>query len=307
MEPDQAIYEVESGSSPDWRDPEPSRTVRLRARHEPRLDGMTLAVAGVAAQLWVPEVLLPDAEAVFGHLRAEPGPTEVRILARYADNCATLEVPGQADLLCPPEELLTVVKATLIEEILRCGPYEVAFHAAALQGRRGMVLLVGSPGAGKSTLGIALARGGLAIAADDVVLLHADGFASGLPFPFAAKESSWRLLQGLWPDLHWSPEHLRPDGRRARHVSTGEAFVSGPQPVAGIILLDRREVGDPDLQVIDPVEALAALIAEGASHDERLSEAGFAALIGMLSQAHCARLTYSGLIAAADLLVAKFA
>ena len=208
--------------------------------------------------------------------------------------------PGKPEASCLRSEFVPSLKAQIIEGVLRCADYEVALHAAAVSGARGSALLIGSPGAGKSTLGIALVRAGFTALADHVVLLKNDGHIVGLDFPFTAKSGSWDLLARHWPGIVDRPTFARPDGQMVRYLPTGRAS-DQPQNVSLVLLLDRREHGGARVEVVGDL-APGALLAEGVTKDERLSASGFAALVKMLREARCYRLTYSDFIEAAGLI-----
>ena len=67
-----------------------------------------------------------------------------------------------------------------------------------------------------------------------------------------------------------------------------------------MVLLDRQDQARAHIEEVDPVCALRALVADGATRDQRLSATAFTALVDGLREARCCRLTYSDLIEAAD-------
>ena len=278
--------------------------LQTAVRLEPaeRLMPLVLEIAGVAVQLHLSEMLLPDVEAVFGHLKSGVPTTQAQLCARVAGERVEFLLPGQPKWSCARAEFVPLLKAQLIEAVLRCARYEVALHAAALERQGQALLLVGSPGAGKTTLAIALSRIGFNVAGDDVLLLDAAGCVTGLPFRFTAKAGSWPLIAEHWPGLIGGPSHERPDGQTVRYLPLEPAAGAGPLDVGSVVLLDRRDDAVAHLQEIDRAVALAALVAEGAARDERLSAAGFSALVDALNAAHCYRLSYCDLLEAAAAL-----
>lgn len=286
----------------------PIQSADVRARSstcpEPttRLSPFSVMIAGVAAQLHLSRALLDDVEAVLGHLGTDISESDVQLCARLVGGCVEFRPPGQPAWSCELSEFVPLLKAQLIEDVLRTACYEIALHAAAFACHDRIVLLVGSPGAGKTTLGIALMQAGFEFVADDVVLLDEAGFTTGLPFPPAIKAGSWPLVARHWPNLATGQAYQRPDGQRVRYLVPNPIAAAHPRRIGFVILLDRRDQPGTCVQDIDPAAALAALIAEGTARDGRLSVAGFNSLVSTLSEARCRRLTFRDLPEAADAL-----
>lgn len=265
-----------------------------------QLTRRSIVIAGVAVQLHLSTALVADVEAVFGRLIADVQDSDFQLCARLVEDTVTCFSPGQPEWLCERPQFIPLLKAQLIEGVLHCARYEVALHAAALVRDHQAVLLVGSPGAGKTTLAIALARAGLEVMADDVVLLDEHGLVNGVPLPFAAKASAWPMLSRHWPGIAALPSHVRPDGQRLCYISHDPLADPRPRRIGRVILLDRREQAVTRVEELDLACALSALVAEGATRDERLSPGGFTALVEGLRDARCCRLTYSDFLDAAD-------
>lgn len=267
-----------------------------------RIVSFVTEVAGVAVQLHLSEDLLPEIEATLGYLRTCDRTPDSQLFARRVGDQVEFLPPGRPLRQCGPAEFVPILKAELLEQVLQLATYEVALHTAAVVRNRKALLLAGSPGAGKTTLALALTRSGWALAADDVVLLDQDGRITGLPFPLTAKSSSWPLIDEHWPELSAGPVFHRPDGFDVRYIVPEPMAGAGPWEIGSVVLLDRRAEGDALLEEVEPTSAFAALLAEGTSHDQQLSTAGFTALVGALDKAQCRRLIYSDLLEGADVL-----
>jgi hypothetical protein len=120
-------------------------------------------------------------------------------------------------------------------------------HAAWLaKGRKG-VLIAGRHGAGKTSLGAALAlRRGWTLFGDDVTILSRDGSLRALERPLRIKPGSGRRL----PEL--------PSGRRPRLVSSRRFSRRGAATLAAVVLLGSKR-GALRLEGLDSGLAVATL------------------------------------------------
>lgn len=275
---------------------------RQAASPSGRLASFAAEIAGVVVQLHLSDDLLPEVTATLGHLRTTSRKCDCELFARQVEGKVEFLLPGRPMWQYEPLEFIPVLKAELLEQVLRLASYEVALHTAALVRNDEALLLAGSPGAGKTTLALALTRAGLAMAADDVVLMDTEGLVTGLAFPLTAKASSWPLIDEHWPELPKGPTYRRPDGYDVRYILPEPIAPPRPWRIGSVVLLDRRDGAETRLEDIEPTSVFAALLAEGTSRDQQLSTAGFTALVSALGKARCARLSYCDLIEGADVL-----
>jgi hypothetical protein len=253
-----------------------------------------LELAQVAVQLDLTASLAELVEAELGYLKTAAANVQARIIARERDELIEISSDGRS-WSCSRDEFIPLLKGELLDEVLRSATYEVALHAAALSSNDRLLLLCGSPGAGKTTLAIALTKSGFGLAADDVVLLDSDGRAIGVPFPLAAKSTSWPLVDAFYPHRKHRA-HLRPDGQIVSYFLPESFSISDrPRSIGFVLFLNRQPGALARLTDVDAVDALAGLIAEGASRNEQLSTAGFEALVKALNEARCCTLAYDDL------------
>jgi len=275
-----------------------------RAQSEPLnaaipIDGLTAVTVEIphasVVDVHLSEDLVPDVIRTLGYLRTDRSESDCRIIARSAGETIEFYPPDKAMWLCKPADFVATLKADLLEQVLRLATYEVALHTAALIRNGKALLLAGAPGAGKSTLSLALSRAGWELAADDVVLVLDDGLIIGLPFPITAKSSSWPMIDRHWPELAAREGYHRPDGFDVRYILPDRIAAPGPWTIGAVVILDRQPDGEAQLEDVEPADMLGTLISEATSRDQQLTRAGFRALVTALDNARCAKLTYSGL------------
>ncbi len=188
---------------------------------------------------------------------------------------------------CAREEVVPAIKLQLLAEVLEHGSQVLALHAAALVVDGCFLLVTGPPGAGKSTLAVALLAAGHGFAADDVVLLDADGVARGVPLRPGLKEGAWALLEKELCAAGGDTVHRRPDGRAIRYMPLGRRVTSARHPVGCIVVLSDQDGARCGLTPIGRMDALAVLLAGASAPGDRLSEDAFAALVTLVGNARC--------------------
>lgn len=197
---------------------------------------------------------------------------------------------------CAEEELAPFLKALLMTEILASSHYELALHAATLAHNERLLLLCGRPGAGKTTLTLALAHAGLGFAGDDLALVRANGTVTGVPFPAAVKPGSWPLIARRFPELRCAITHRRPDGRRVRYVVPRSSAGPFGHTVGWVVFLERqRTLERATLSPLPVSRALEGLLDGAHTHDSRLTTRGFSALVDCIAEARYFTLSYADL------------
>lgn len=303
VESEQAVYEV--GDPGRVTEAFPFKPLRqARQVSADLLTGLTLSIADVPIHLHLPASLLGPTKGLLSHLFSRSEVSASQLCVRLAGDQAIFEQTGRAAWPCPVERAIPALKAMLVGAVLDATRYDLALHAAAVVERDTLILLLGKPGAGKSSMALALNQAGLALAADDVTLLHASGRGTGLRLPLTAKASAWRLLSQRYPDIELGQPYKRPDGQWVCYILPQRFAPSVSMPIGGIVILDRRDSAEPLLEAVDPLTALSSLLEDAAARGDRLSEAAFVGLATALHSSRCLRLTYSDLAPASQLLKA---
>lgn len=263
-----------------------------------------LAIAGRRIRIVYPVGIAHPTATVFAHLQVPGEAADVLLQAVQHRKRIHLFRNGVWLLSCPSAGLATALKGELLADALERADYELALHAAALLNGERLVLLCGQPGAGKTTLTLALAHAGFGFASDDVTLLNASGLGVGLPFAAAIKSGAWPLLAECCPDLDAVPIFRRPDNKRVRYVLPKQFSPASmsPRAVGWVILLRRDRNLSPSLDPVDPVVALRGLLNGAFAPCQELGSTAFDALAHIIGSAQAYCLTYSRLADAVELI-----
>lgn len=263
-----------------------------------------VAVAGLNIRIVYPAACAFPAITVFRHLEVRSETADVLLEVVWHGGRVHLLRDGGWILSCSLDELPVMLKGQLLTEVLDYGAYELALHAAALFRNERIVLLCGNPGAGKTTLTLALVHAGFGFVADDVTLLDSSGHGIGLPFAPAVKAGAWPLLAEYCPGLDAVPVCRRPDRRRVR-FAVPKAFVPlppDPLPIGRVVLLRRGRDSKASLEPVDPAHALRGLLNGALAPGGELSGTAFDVLIQLIGSAETCCLTYSRLDDAVKLI-----
>jgi hypothetical protein len=163
------------------------------------------------------------------------------------------------------------------------------------------LLICGAPGAGKSTLALALLEAGFACGGDDIALMRPDGLLRGVPFAPALKRGSWGLLEGLRGTIEAAPVHRRLDNRYVRYLAS-IPFASDDAVPLGTIVLLRRRKGRTELAAVEPARVLSELFLGASTPTRRLDLSQFDALLNAIRGASAVELSYMRLDEAVEML-----
>lgn len=195
-------------------------------------------------------------------------------------------------------DLLTRVEEGLALGLLGLRSRLTHLHAAGAALPGGDVLVLGPPGAGKSSFALAWSLSGRPLLGDDVVFLDTRGRAH--PFRRLLRVDPERLTEhGLDPRKtpHWSDAY----DRAWFDPAEGGGWCPGPVRPTLVAFLDRRPDATPVVEELEPAEALAlalsGVLSTGASQSASVDPIG-----NLLDGARSVRLSYRRSARAAGLL-----
>lgn len=282
----------------DWaREGHIVRAEAVTRAAEPPAGIRRLAVDGFPLALRLHgEVAVWQIEAAFGHLASESAGQGAEISIIEQDGRHILFAKGAARGETDAEGLIPALKALITELYAASVSDGFLVHGALLRSGRGETLfLTGEPGAGKTTLTLALAAAGWAYGGDDIVRISPDGLARAAPFAAAAKAGAWELLGDRLPDLTEAPVHRRADGQSVRYVLPAGFSPLRPAPIDRLLVLRRRPGAEPGLEPLHPLDALVVLLDSAFSRRGAADGAALTALAARLETCACHTFTYSGL------------
>jgi hypothetical protein len=258
-----------------------------------RIDGLTCSLA-----LYVPDgdPLRGAVHAAFGQFATGGWGGAAAIAVVEDAGRYFLLLDGAPAGLFGPERIVPELKALLTDQLARSvGGGAFLLHAALLaRGERGL-LLAGPPGAGKTTLTVALASRGLAYGSDDIVRVSPAGRLEGAPFSPACKSGSWELLQPYLPAVADLPTAIRRDGQPVRYAPAAAFAPAAPETLGWAVLLARRPGARAALEPVDPLAMLTELLGAAFSADHVMRGDALQSFAERFAAADCRRLVYSEL------------
>jgi hypothetical protein len=264
-----------------------------------------IKVAGLSIELgYSSEQLQKLTAGAFRHLECGE-PADVRYEILDADPFVLVGKEGQPLDVIAREFAAVWLKGSILETVLERAAYVAALHSACVTGRGGAVLLLGSPGAGKTTLTLALMQQGYRYASDDVTLVTNRATVRGVALAPAVKEPAWDMAARLGRDLSQAAVHLRPDDQKVRFVEITDAEPASCVRVSSVLLLRRTPGAPAELKTVGATAALAELLREARSPSGKCSAEVIQLLAEILRQSRCFELQYAEADDAARLICAS--
>jgi len=189
------------------------------------------------------------------------------------------------------------LEAALCETIIRSQRRSIAIHAATIQVEGSVALVAGCSQAGKTTLSLALARRGLAVAGDDVALVDPETLKA-LPIPrcFHVDDRGAALLEAGGPPLPaaW---------RRFRFIVPNDFCPTAESPgrPRWLIFMRGPRAEHPTIAPVSQAEMSARLLSETGQGPLADSET-IAIICGLTAGAFCFALTPGPLGETADVI-----
>jgi hypothetical protein len=246
----------------------------------------TISIAGHCAALhFFDEVLAEKVSPVFSHLKTGSRHKADIFNIVSHDGLAYIFQTGKTAQIVELDQTVPALKGMLTDWLLAGDGFTMALHCAMLVLEDKALLVTGPPGAGKTTLTMALLARGFAYAADDITLLLPDGRVQGVSFAPALKPGAWKLSKQFAVQLSDIPIHKRVDGKRVRYVSSMKLASQAPFQVNWIAALDRNTSGPTRWQTTDATTMLKAIIGGAHAHGERLNDGQLRVLINVITKA----------------------
>jgi hypothetical protein len=231
-------------------------------------------------------------------------PVSTMHYAVRADTDGTHRIYEEGDLLdsAPTAEaVLDVVYRRVHQRAFELASLRgwVRLHGAVADCAGGRVLMVAPSGTGKTTLSCRLLFDGVAVAADESVMIR-----DGASLPVARRFHLKPHIEDVIPDLRPYAGDLPAlnDGsvRAFDPTEAGFAWPLEEIPVSHVVLLERG-TGTSTMAPVSAVAVMPEIVAESFPHQEPVGTL-LAQIAALLAQARCWRLRMDSLVEAAELV-----
>ena len=260
---------------------------RATAKRTLRIDELTVRINlfGVAPD---------EIDQIFGQFASDQRTTALELsVVSCGDRLFLFE--GDRPLgSCGSNEWIPRLKAVLTEHYTVNVRNAFLMHAAFLVRDNRGILLTGAPGAGKTTLCVALARSGYDYQGDDIVRLESNGKATGTPFAACVKAPAWPLVASYAPEIADLPVYRRSDGKDVRYLPVPTAK-RRPRSIDFVLLLSRQPDAKPAFEPVEPLDAFSTLLESAFSARGSISASALKTFGSAMEGAASFRFVYSNL------------
>jgi hypothetical protein len=239
-------------------------------------------------------VPLEDVDAVFSQFAVDARPAALRLSIVACRNRLFLFEADRPLGACSADEWIPRLKAALTEHYAARVRNAFLVHAAFLVRDDQGILISGAPGAGKTTLCVALARSGFEYHGDDIVRLESNGKAVGTPFAACVKSAAWPLVEPYVPEIATLPVYRRADEKDVRYLQMPPAK-RHPRSIDFVLLLSRQEGAVPAFVPLEPLDAFSVLLESAFSSKGSITAPALKTFATAIDSAASFRFIYSSL------------
>lgn len=267
---------------------------------EPTLNYVNLCGVVVLIAFATKEVAL-HFSPIISNLLVGPRQPDDYLIIGDKDGSYLFQERHEDPFLIPENQSLPVLKRILTTVFLEYVEAPV-LHAAVLEKDGQAMLLLGGPGAGKSTLATALGSRQMALLSEDLaVVANSACDVAALRFPITLKSGSWPILKDVVPGLNGLDAYVREDGLRVKYCPIKAGFSKSLQP-GWIIVLERTGEKTKGIFELPPEAVLQSLIDATWTGSDDLTDVDLNLIVGIVEKTNCYRLVYNTLDDAFSLL-----
>ena len=160
------------------------------------------------------------------------------------------------------------------------------FHAAAISGNGGVVLLSAGSGSGKSTLTAALMCSGNQLYSDDLGVLSNDHKVRAIPGCIGLKKGSWPVIEQFYPKIYELTTHHRQDEKIVKYLPPSYLpsanQLNDGEPVKAVVFPNYSPDHISELIPISTADALVKITDAGYHTNQSLDHKSVTELVGWM-------------------------